>query len=463
MAEPADDGRLALNGVDSATGGYLTPEVDLAGLAASVRGGPPGASRALTRRRRADEDHLGVAFGFDPDDLSSVGWGLVVPDGLDPAVLEALEPLVALRRAEAGDRFRRLDLRPGETADELLARYGMPGPSVVDPRTVPYYLLVVGTPAQVPFDVQYALGVSYAVGRLDLPDPAAVAAYCAHVVAAEHRAWARPGTVHVFATRHASDVPTTLSATRLAQPVADDLVDVGVTVGTDIGATASRSRLMELLTADAAPDVLFTASHGLGGARPAARLTNGALVCQDWPGPLAADGPPSGDQYVDAESLTTPTRVGVVVAFGCSSAATPAPVDDPGAPSPPGTPFTAALPQRLLPAGTLAFVGHVGRTWSCSFLWTGMAGQVTPFTSTLHAAAGGVRIGQAMEALTSRYAQVATQLTDRLDAQQRRGLVVPDDELVGLWTALRDARSSVLLGDPAVRATPRAPTQQSRP
>ena len=56
---------------------------------------------------------------------------------------------------------------------------------MVDPRRVPYYLLLAGSPDQVPFEVQYQLGVSYAVGRLDLGDAEACAAYAASVVAAE--------------------------------------------------------------------------------------------------------------------------------------------------------------------------------------------------------------------------------------------------------------------------------------
>jgi hypothetical protein len=105
--------------------------------------------------------------------------------------------------------------------------------------------------------------------------------------------------------------------------------------------------------------------------------------------------------------------------------------------------------------GALAFVGHVDRAWSCSFLWKGLAAQVTPFQSTLLALMDGARLGSAMESLTSRYAEIATELTRRMDGFRRYGKRIDDADLVGLWTATHDARAYVVLGDPAVRVAPR--------
>ena len=470
----AQDDLLVLNGIDVDTGGYLTPTLALADVARSLRGDvpPQPGLRELRRRRQDDEDHFGVVYGRDPQDLASVGWGVVVPPDLDPAVLEALAPLLQLREEQAGDLFARLELRPGEDKDDFLARYGM-GPSVVDPRKVPYHLLLLGSPDQVPFDVQYQLGVSYAVGRIDLEDPEAYAAYAATVVSAERGLDAPANGVrtpsarrlHLFATRHPGDTPTALSASRLVEPLHGELREAARAwqVSTDVGAGATRSRLADLLTGPEAPDLLFTASHGVGGSG-AGRDLAGALVCQDWPGPFAARGPLDEAQYLAAHHLPTDAPVGprVVFSFACFGAGTPSESDYPGGPDGIGelaaTGFTARLPQRMLGApagGALAFVGHVDRAWSCSFLWKGLAAQVTPFQSTLLALMDGARLGSAMESLTSRYAEIATELTRRMDGFRRYGKRIDDADLVGLWTATHDARAYVVLGDPAVRVAPR--------
>jgi hypothetical protein len=472
----AEDDLLVLNGIDVDTGDYLTPRLALADVASALRGdpSPPSGAGQLGRRRQRDEDHFGVVYGRDPQDLASVGWGVVVPPDLDPAVLEALDPVFRLREEQAGDLFRRLELRPGEDKDGFLARHGM-GPSVADPRKVPYYLLLLGSPDQVPFDVQYQLGVSYAVGRVDLADPEACAAYAATVVAAE-RSLDVPAEVgseptarrlHLFATRHPGDTPTALSASRLVEPLHEELQETARAweVTTDVGPDATRARLEDLLTGPGAPDLLFTASHGVGG-RGASRDLVGALLCQDWPGPLVARGPVDESQYLAAHHLPIRSPIGprVVFAFACFGAGTPHVSDYPGGPDGDGelaaTGFTARLPQRLLgsPAGgALAFVGHVDRAWSCSFLWKGLAAQVTPFQSTLLALVDGARLGWAMESLTSRYAEIATELTHRMEGLRRYGKRIDDADLVGLWTATHDARSYVVLGDPAVRAAPRGP------
>ncbi|MGY1636059.1 hypothetical protein ACI78V_05335 [Geodermatophilus sp. SYSU D00742] len=464
---------LVLNGIDVDTGDYLTPRVALADVAGALRGDRtlPPATPELRRRRQADEEHFGVVYGRDPQDLTSVGWGLVTPPDPDPAVMEALDPLLRLREGQAGELFRRLEVRPGEDKDDVLARYGM-GPSVVDPRRVPYYLLILGSPAEVPFDVQYQLGVSYAVGRIDLEDPEACAAYAASVVAAERRLdtpalGVAPSArrLHLFATRHPGDVPTALSASRLVEPLHAELRETARAwqLGTDVGAGATRARLEDLLTGPEAPDLLFTASHGMGG-RAAHRDLAGALLCQDWPGPLAARGPVDEGHYLAGHHLPAGAPVGprVVFSFACFGAGTPQVSEYPGGPDGSGeltaTGFTARLPQRLLGApagGALAFVGHVDRAWSCSFLWKGLTAQVTPFQSTLLALMDGARLGWAMESLTSRYAEIATELARRLDDFRRYGKRIDDAALVGLWTATHDARAYVVLGDPAVRVAPR--------
>jgi hypothetical protein len=471
----SEDSLLVLNGIDVDTGDYLTPTLVLADVARALRDdfAPPPGVRELRRRRQDDEDHFGVVYGRDPQNLASVGWGVVAPPDLDPEIMGALDPLLRLREEQAGELFRRLEVLPGEDKDDFLARHGM-GPSVVDPRKVPYYLLIVGSPDQVPFDVQYQVGVSYAVGRLDLEDPDACAAYASTVVATE-RSMDAPAEglpsvpparrLHFFATRHPADTPTALSTSRLVEPLHAELREAARAwrVGTDIGGGATRARLANLLTGPQAPDLLFTASHGLGG-KAAQRDLAGALLCQDWPGPLLARGPVDEGQYLAGHHLDAGTPVGpkVVFSFACFGAGTPHVSDYPGSPDRDeqlaASGFTARLPQRLLgsPAGgALAFVGHVDRAWSCSFLWKGLAAQVTPFQSTLLALMDGARLGSAMESLSSRYAEIATELTHRLDGLRRRGKRIDDADLVGLWTATHDARAYVVLGDPAVRVAPR--------
>ena len=115
-------------------------------------------------------------------------------------------------------------------------------------------------------------------------------------------------------------------------------------------------------------------------------------------------------------------------------------------------PFVARLPQRLLghpKGGALAVVGHVDRAWGSSFLWEG-AQQVTTFESALTKLLKGDRVGFATEDFNNRYAGLSTELTTRIEDVKHRE-PVPPEELAGLWTANNDARSYIVLGDPAVR------------
>jgi hypothetical protein len=177
----------------------------------------------------------------------------------------------------------------------------------------------------------------------------------------------------------------------------------------------------------------------------------------------------SAEHYLAGDDIPVDRAVGprVIFAFACYGGGTPRVADFPtasGGPRPvlAEESFVARLPQRLLgnPAGgALAFVGHVDRAWSCSFLWQGTDAQIAAFTSTMLALLDGVRLGHAMEAMNSRYAELSTELTSRIDEFRKSGKLIKDSDLVGLWTANNDARSYVVLGDPAVRVITPTPTR----
>jgi len=161
--------RAIFNGVDRKSGGYLFAPENLETIAVSLPSDPPSGRLQddLERRHRAEEDDLGVMIGFEPEDLASVGWAVVTAPDIDPDVQAALEPLLTRRESAAGERFHRLTYQPDEDADSWLDRHGVAAPHLVDPRRgVPYYLLLVGDPATMPYSYQYELGLNYAVGRI---------------------------------------------------------------------------------------------------------------------------------------------------------------------------------------------------------------------------------------------------------------------------------------------------------
>ncbi|MEV8095165.1 hypothetical protein [Kitasatospora sp. NPDC085879] len=467
----ASNEQLVFNGVDADTGEYLFAPMSLAALAERVRGIEPRGDQHqqdLRHRHHDDEEHLGVMYGRDPESLAAVGWALVTADGTDPRVLEALEPLRRHRRQEAGELYQELTVLPGDDCEQFRSRHGM-GPGPADPRKIPYYLLLVGSPERIPFSFQYQLDVTYAVGRVHFDTAEEYASYAASVVAAENSpepvaAEPRKPRVHLFGTRNPGDTPTALSASRLVEPMRAELGELapGVGLTTDVGQGATKARLYDLLLDGAVPEVLFTATHGVGCSATGRRETQGALLCQDWPGPLMKPSRISCDHYLAGVDLPTdrPVVPRIVFSFCCYGAGTPRVADFPSPATNVGlfndeTPFIARLPQRLLgnPAGgSLGFIGHVDRAWSCSFLWAGLTPQIAAMASTLMAILDGVRMGSAMEFLNSRYAEISTELTAKLDEIKRYGLLVEDRDLAGLWTANNDARNFVLLGDPAVRA-----------
>jgi hypothetical protein len=117
--------------------------------------------------------------------LQEGGWGVIFATGTDPVTIEALRPLLDHRKSEATkrypDRYKEFSgeaaFRPEDSAFCYLQRLGL-GPGQEDPGRVPRFLLIVGSPTQIPFEIQYDLGqLGYSVGRIYFEMPEAYLNY----------------------------------------------------------------------------------------------------------------------------------------------------------------------------------------------------------------------------------------------------------------------------------------------
>ncbi len=486
----AEERLLCFNGIDGRTGGYLLPPspprrlADLARGAAGAIDSAPARARELRAwaARGAGQSRRGLREGLDPRQLEEAGWGAIFPPAESGALRAALAPLLELRRAQAGRLYRELagddGYREGETKLAFLARHGA-GPGAVDPQRVPYYLLLVGDPEAIPFSFQYQLDVQYAVGRLCFDDLDGYRRYAEGVVAAESGRIARRRRASFFAPANAGDAATAMTSEALVAPMVERTrrEQPAWEVESAAGAAATRDRLGRLL-GDERPAFLFAACHGLGfpSGDPWQRDGQGALVCQDWPGPAA--GGIDRAHYLAAGDVGDDAHVDGLIAFcfACYGAGTPR-WDELGSGSSgsagsAGTAgraggqrqlapasFVGRLPQRLLShpgGGALAVVGHVDRAWGFSLAWTGAAEpQIAVFESAVRRLLAGEPVGWAMELFNQRYAEIASDLVAEREALDY-GKAVDETLLADLWIASRDARNYTIVGDPAVRLAPAA-------
>ncbi len=428
-----DDHSLRILGVDGSTGRVLEPVSEAEArnwVEQSLRPRPP-------------------RYGVATSDLGSAGWGVVLPEGADATVRDALGPLLDHRRQQAGDLYQELTYLRGDDAgtfrSRLRASFGR-----VDVHQVPWYLLLVGDPEEIPHGFELDLDVPHAIGRLAFDEIDDLAAYAERVVATERRSRPRPPKAAVFAPTHPDDPPTQRCTKFLAEPLRA-LLDRRLACTDLIGRDATRKGLLELI--GNAPDLLVTAGHAtvFGADAGWQRQRQGALVCADWPGPRQCDdGIPASHTLAGEDLPAGSLPGGIAMLFGCHTVGTPHyDVFDSVTKTRALThrPFVSALAQRLLgrDGGAMAVIGHVGRTFEASFVWRDVP-QIGPFEDTLLALMDGCRLGEALDGFGQRFADLAaTWMRSRIDSPS----AAPDS--LDLWRAYQDAHSWSLIGDPAVR------------
>jgi hypothetical protein len=458
------DSLLYVNGVNAHTGEYvlppLTPE-----LVTQVASGHPLDPAQLSALRQTytpeEEQTLGPTFGVDPNSLASAGWGIVFTQSAPADELrEALAPLLELRKAQAGALYREFSgpdgYFSGETSLDYVGRFGS-GPGPVRPAVMPYYLMLVGEPEDIPFEFQYQLDVMHAVGRICFDTLDEYRAYANAVVNAETSIEAADRSLGFFAPRNTNDVPTRRSSEYLVRPLSQDLRAnyASWQITERIGSEARKQALAEMLGGPQTPSIIFTASHGIvfPSGDPRQRAYQGSLLCQEWPGP-GSNREISSAEFFSGDDIGGGANVSGRIAFffACYGNGTPK-TDDfaqaAGAAPIAPTAFVARLPQRLLSRGALAVIGHVDRAWGWSFSWPRAGNQIETFRAALECLMAGSPVGLALEYFNERYALISSELTEQL--QKNKNGMLNQTTIAGLWTANNDARNYTVFGDPAAR------------
>jgi Peptidase family C25 len=443
--------------------------------------GTPAEERESTEKRAREGQTFGLNVDLDPRELSQAGWGIVFTAGADTTPIEqALAPLIERRRAQASKQDENLfkifkgddGVKPGESVTQWLGRQGVSGVRLeaVNPRAgVPYYLMLVGSPEELPMSFQYTLDIFWAVGRLHFPTIPEYAFYADSLVAYEtadlppqHRKLAA-----LFATEHPFDAATKMFTAGVAVPLLNgDAANTPLgknqrfRVEPMLGSEATKDKLATLLRGKrdgGTPAVLLSGSHGMVFSSEDKRLPQcqGALVCQDW----AGFGQITEGDWFSASDLPADAAIHGMIHFLFACYGGGWEKFDTFRTGPNGTAVQIAdtaslsrLPQAMLAhpkGGALAVLSHIDRAWSYSFTTDQHRPQCDGIRDVLTGILMGLPIGHATDQFNVRWSAISAELADALrDMKEGK---IPGIDLARKWLMRDDARNYSIIGDPAVR------------
>ncbi|WP_437664794.1 hypothetical protein [Sorangium sp. So ce1182] len=446
----------------------------------TAQGAPrPRKGRDANHWRRTDADR---------NDLTLQRWAVIAPEGREgDRMMEAVQPLVALREGEQGAPARVYRVPQGMDAKRSADfRRDIYWSEEVAEEDRPLYLMMLGDLHHTSLELQHALANDALAGRIHFADSAGdtdlagYAAYAEKVVRYARRATPEASPDLLFYVTPDGSAATVTGKLRLVGPslaTSTEASERGKLPAASVREISAGS-VDELLAGGggARPSVLLSVSHGLGAPRRGWRREEdswrrqGALVI-------------GHDEILDAERLRGQTFLpgGMWFYLACLGAGTPAASayhtwlsqlaqeDRHGGslravlhslPASGQRPFVAALPQAALanPAGPLAIIGHVDLAWTYSFSSTTSLseGKKSRIYRPLEVLVRGSRAGVALEALMELYRGANDELAQsyQIEADARAaGRADPTDraDRAHLWMLRNDLRGYVLLGDPAAR------------
>jgi hypothetical protein len=396
-----------------------------------------------------------------------VGWGVVLREGA--AIPEPIEKLIRFRggapifRYRSGWPYEFVLLRNYEAGKDIDINGAPRGTS---PESLPFYLLLVGSPEEIPWKLQYVLNANRCVGRLHLVGRA-LENYVEALISGK---WSKdtisdPNHAVVWAVDHGENDISNLMRNSIAEPVArelraDDQIGTGAVFLDGSESPATLEDLAGTLSSHR-PGLVVTTSHGMTGP-----LNDATKMARDLGLPVDSRG-----QTLPPEELLGRWQPAGAIwyAHACCSAGGDRQsgfVDLVSRDSAIGRVLTgiAALGSQIAPLPTAllgadqplrAFIGHVEPT----FDWTLQQRATTQFVTAsivdalygyMYVRKGDVErpIGLAFRewyartnGLRAQYQQTVKRFNSGEDV---------DNLLLALQLAARDIESTVILGDPTV-------------
>jgi hypothetical protein len=404
----------------------------------------------------------------DLGDPRLAGWCFLISEE-DPRcdeIIRILRPLSkhrAMKDPESPVTFSARDTGPDAYLDWLIENY-----SPLDRERLPYYVLIVAGPDQIPFSFQSMLDSAAAVGRLDFESLDGLAVYVDKIMRLESSELPVCSRECLFfAPEHGIDDATYFSRRYMAEPLAEHVsTKCGFPVRRMFGKDADKNNLAECLRTTRAA-LVYTASHGLGAPDEPLEVQkryNGAICCQNYsPDPMkewlfGADDVPSDCAFLEGS---------VFFQFACFGYGTPAESDFAhwvgGNPKNADVDFVAALPKALLahPKGPLAFVGHLDTAWLHGFddpddphIIERWHPRIAPFVRSVETLLQMQPVGLAMSDMNKRYDLGNAQLASTYDRMQKKKIKLTPEfhaSLVNAFITRNDAQNYMVFGDPAAR------------